>query len=207
MKIRTRVILSAILLTPLLFFSAAQAVDHTSTASPEDKKAMLTRLEKRKAAFKTKLTAAEQTRLKQKCKASQGKLSSLGGRVKGIETSRNNVYRELVERLTKLTPRLQDKGVDTKELEAEIEVLETKIETFKTDLADYKQAVSDMSEMECETDPVAFKASLEAARTAREKVAADAAAVRAYVKETIKPTLQELRQQVEGSKKTTEGTN
>ena len=54
--------------------------------------------------------------------------------------------------------------------------------------------------MDCVTDPTGFKASLETARTARQKVATDATDIRTYVTGTIKPTLAKLRQQLETSK-------
>lgn len=213
MKTHLRVALSAIIITPLLVVGVARAVEHDTatnqpaTLSTEDKTAMQARLLKRKADLKTRLTNAEESKLKLKCKASQGHLSSLKGRIKGIDTSRNNVYRELVERLTKLQGKLNEQGVDTAALQTEIDALNTKITAFKITLADYKQAVSDLADMECATDPAAYKASLESARAAREKIILESAAIRAYVKDIIKPTLQQLRQQLDTTKKTTEGTN
>ncbi len=223
MKTRTRIIVGAILASPLLLAGTviahevsngthshsgqvAQATtEESQEMSAEDKAALLKRLEERKTALKTRLTATEQQRLKSKCKASQGNLSSLKGRIKGIDTSRANVYRELVERLTKLSGKLKENGVDTAQLDSQIDELKTKIETFKTDLAAYKQAVSDLADMDCVQDPTAFKASLETARTAREKVNADAAAIKAYVKDTIKPTLQQLRSTLEKNESTSGG--
>lgn len=208
MTTRIRVFFSAILVTPILITGVAGAVEGTNqTTAPtnEEKASMQQRLEKRKAELKVKLSVPEETKLKAKCKASQGKLSSLDGRIKGLETSRGAVYKALTEHLTKLSTKLKAQGVDTKALDEEITILGTKIDTFKTDLAAYKLAVSDLADMECVSDPTAFKASLEAARAARQKAAADAADVKAYVKDTIKPTLQQLRTQLEAAKK--EGSN
>jgi hypothetical protein len=57
---------------------------------------------------------------------------------------------------------------------------------------------------DCTADPTGFKASLESARTAREQLAKSAADIRAYIQQTIKPTLVEIRAQVA---KKTEGSN
>ncbi len=49
--------------------------------------------------------------------------------------------------------------------------------------------------MDCAADPAAFQASLEAARIERAETAESAKAIRAFLSDTIKPTLKELRQQ------------
>jgi hypothetical protein len=162
-----------------------------------DKASLQSRLDKRKAELKIKLTALEQARLKTKCKASQGNISSLRGRIKGIETSRDNVYTQLVKRLNDLSGKLKDKGLDTTQLNTEITELQTKIDTFNTDLDAYKQAVTDLAAMDCAADPTAFKASLEAARTLQTKVKDDVVAIRTYVNDTIKTTLKDIRAQLE----------
>lgn len=228
MKIQLRILLSAILVAPLLLMSNALALegesstgtsnagtssnqtevaqtttDDTQKPSSDDTAGLQQRLDKRKADFKIALTNLEKQRIQLKCKASQGSLSSLKGRITGIDTSRANVYRELVDRLNKLNDKLKTRNVDTTELQGEITTLQTKITTFKTDLAAYKQAVSDLAAMDCKSDPTAFKASLEAARAARTKVNNDSLDIKKYVNETIKPTLKKLRDQVE--KKESEG--
>ena len=177
--------------------TTTQTEESTST---ETQKSLEERIAKRKAELKTQLKASEKARLKTKCKASQGLLSSVRGRIKGIETSRGEVYKNIINRLTKLSEKLENKGVDTTELDAKIAELQTKMDTFNTDLTAYKQAVSDLADMDCMADPDGFKASLEAARTAQEKVNQDAKAVRSYLNETIKPLLKTIRAQLEADK-------
>lgn len=177
--------------------------ESSTTTTTETEKTLAERIAERKAELKTKLTNAEKTRLQAKCKAAQGLVSSVSGRVKGIETSRTQVHKNLINRLTSLSEKLKNKGVDTTELNADIATLQTKIDSFNTDLTTYKQAVSDLAEMDCKTDPDGFKASLEAARAAREKVTQDSLAIRGYVNDTIKPLLKTIRAQLEADK--TEG--
>lgn len=166
------------------------------TLSAEEKQKLAERLQKRKEELKTKLTTVQQKRLQTRCKASQGLIQKVSGRQNGLETSRTKVHANLVDRLTKLETKLADKNLDTTELKAQITELQAKIATFKTDLEAYKTAVADLGQMDCEADPTAFKASLDSSRTALQKVHDDAAAIRAYVKDTIKPTLQKIRAQL-----------
>jgi hypothetical protein len=183
--------------------TAEESTEDSSTTSAADKaKQLAERLAKRKTELKTKLAAAEEARIKNKCKASQGKLSSLEGRIKGIKTSRGKVYANLVERLTKLSAKIKAKGLDTTKLDTQIKELQTKIETFNTDLTAYQQAVADLAAMDCAADPTAFKAALEEARSKRQTLVTDAKAIKAYVEDTIKPTLKDLKKQLEETTET-----
>ncbi len=215
MKISFRIALGVSLLIPVMAVSivtaheddvAATTSTTTSTTekkveNPDEKLTIQQRLEKRKTEMNIKqLPNAEKLKITSKCKASQGVISSVKGRVTGIITSRDNTYGELTERLTKLNDKLKSQGADTTQLQAQITVLTAKIETFHNDLDTYQLAVSDLSTMDCTADPAAFKASLESARKARDKVRADANDIRIYVKDTIKPTLQAVRKQLEANK-------
>ncbi|HSX46953.1 MAG TPA: hypothetical protein VLF87_03130 [Patescibacteria group bacterium] len=168
----------------------------SNQATSDDIKGLADRLAARKAELKTKLTTLEKTKITTKCVAAQGLISSVKGRVKGIETSRGEVYKNMVDRLTDLSGKLKAKNVDTTALDADIATLQGKITTFNTDLATYKQAVTDLSAMDCKSDPDGFKASLDAARSALTKVSQDALAIRSYVNDTIKPLLKTIRDQL-----------
>lgn len=194
--------------------SGSEAVSNTTAvvASPDneteteivkpDDVDLLRRLTDRKTSLKTKLTTAEQSRLKLKCVPSQtGSIKSLSGRIKGIETSRRQTHKNLLDRLDKLVEKLKVKNVDTTELEAEIVVLKTKIATFDADLVLYKQAITDLKSMDCVADPVSFKASLETARTLKQTVATDSESIKSYVNDTIKPTLKIIRTALETAEK------
>lgn len=210
MKNRIKIALSTALAMPVLTLMpvVAHAQDNstgtsnntttTNESEAENKKTTLQeRLQERKDALKTRLTAVQEARLKARCKTSQGAaIKSLAGRVKGLETSRHEVYENLVNRLEKASDKLEAKGLDVATLNSQIDTLKSKISTFEADLATYKQALSDLQEMDCVADPTAFQASLEAARTARAKVAQDAADIKTYATDTIKPTLVSLRTQL-----------
>lgn len=200
--------LSTVLSLPVLSVAVVRAqTNNSGSSSPptetekplsaDELKQLQTRLEKRKAELKIKLTNAEKLSIQNKCKAAQGFVSSVKGRVKGIETSRTEVYGNILDHLTDLSAKLKNKGIDTKTLDGEITTLQDKIQTFNTDLATYKQAVSDLAAMDCKADADGFKASLQAARTALETVNKDSQAVRSYVKDTIKPSLKTIRGELE----------
>lgn len=187
--------------------SAKVASDKDETAEQEikrlfeaesKKKDKAERLKGRVAEFKVKLTADEQTRLKARCTSAQAKVKTVESNVDKGVNNRISAYEALLDRLDKLTVKLKEKSIDTTKLEQQRAALEVTIEKFKTDLAAYKVTLDDLKGLGCTEDPAAFKAALEAARAARLVVKNDAAAVRTYVQDTIKPTLKELK--VEWSK-------
>src|SRR5690606_9425458 len=105
------------------------------------------RLARRKANFQTRLTAAQQNRLRARCQAAQGQLKSLQGRVNGIAASRTEVYSNIVSRLSTLEDRLARHDLDTQTLQAQITDLSGQVDEFKTQIAVYQEAISDMAEM------------------------------------------------------------
>lgn len=224
MKMYKSGIIVAVLLVPLVFGGvvAADESDGNTASEPTQttQKEIKTgnegltlqqRIEKYKAESRankvTATTAAEKARLQTKCKASQGRVSSLKGRITGIDTSRTQVYTNLLNRLNTLDDKLEAKQVDTTTYDQQVAELTTKIETYRTTLATYKEAVSDLAELDCTADPEAFKAALATARTTRAELIADGKAVHTYLKDTLKPTLQAIRAQLATTTKqtTTEG--
>lgn len=209
--IGTTIAISVMVVTPLALAetnttsgSDSSDKDTSSSSSSEDSTARQARLEKLKTDLKIKLDAKEQEKLKTRCKPAQTIVKNVGERFNTKAPGRAKIYDELVTRLNSLVTKLKAKGVDTTELEQEISMLQTKVTLFNTDLAAYKQALSDLRDVDCVTDPTAFKAALEAARTAHDKVIKDAADVKAYVKDTIKPTLQKIRSVLEEQEKAPE---
>ena len=176
--------------------SSGSSATTTNTQSSDDTKGLADRLAARKAALKTKLSAVQSDHLKNVCKSAQGKATSTDSKVKGLATSRTQVYANITSKLNDLVTKLQAKNVDVTQLKAEITSLQSQITTFNTDLATYKQDVSDLVAMDCASDPTAFQASLDTARAARDKVLQDSTAIKTYVDGTIKPTLQQIRAQL-----------
>lgn len=213
MKQRIKLMAGIALALPVLVFGVVAAEttttttndDTTTQTTTDDKTELSDRIAKRKAALKIKLTNLEKARLKLKCvAAAQGPVKRLSGRINGLETSRNEVYTNLVNRLTKLSDQIKTKGLDTTTLDGQVTTLKGMIDTFKSDLETYKTAVSDLTNMDCTSDPDGFKASLEDARAARAKLAKDSSDIKTYLNDTIKPTLVALRNQLETKETTSE---
>lgn len=224
MKHRLRLLISVMLMTPLIGLNSLAFVhaEEITTSSPpseptsnqeatetkvlEDTQAddfkvkLQERLTKRKQELKTKLTKAQEARVKARCKAAQGIISKVSAHAKQADTSRAEVYSKIVERLTSLSTKLKDAGKDTTDLDKEIADLQTKIDTFNTDMTQLRQAAADLSNMDCSSDPSSFKASLESVRSSRESVAKDSQAIRTYLTETVKTTLNTLKGSVSTTK-------
>lgn len=217
MKSCIRLVLVSVLLPLLLTGTALAVEDHgtesgLSTPSSEQasessqavteltdqqKKELSTRVQNRKSQLKVKLSTVQQKRLKDRCKSAQGLIRNANGKAKSVETSRGKMHTKLIDRLKELSINLKTQSIDTADLDATITDLEAKIATFNTDQATYQQAVSDLANIDdCTSDPAAFQASLESARVALKQVHEDAVAIRSYVKDTIKPTLNTIREQL-----------
>ncbi len=211
-----RYLIAAALLVPFLATVPALAVDSTSSTTTQtsttptqttaEKAAMQARLEQHKAELKLKLTAAEAKRLQDRCKPAQATIKTLGDKINANVPQRDSAFSELDSHLTSIIAKLKSRSVDTTTLAGEQKTLDTKLATFKTDLTAYKQEISDLQNMDCAADPTAFKSALQAARTARLKLGQELTDIQAYVKNTIKPTLVDLRKQLEATDTTTEPT-
>jgi chromosome segregation ATPase len=174
--------------------------DTSGTDSTSDAKGLEDRLQKRKTEFKTNLTATQKLRLTQKCKPSQAVIKKLGDKTNANVPARAVAFTNLQTHLDALVTKLGSTSADLTELKSEQATLKTKLDTFNTDLAAYKTTLSDLQAVNCATDPTAFEASLAAARTARQKLATELTDIKSYVKDTIKPTLVKIRQQLAASK-------
>ena len=179
----------------------------TNTPVPPDdqvsKEGRKKRLESYKLGFKTKLDEPSKKRIGERCVAAQSAVDKVSTRQETAVKGRSQAYSNIVERLQKLVESLKLKNIDTAELESQIVILETKIEAFNTTYAAYKTAVSDTAKTDCKADVVAFKAALEKSRSDQKLVVVAAQAVRSYVKDSIKPTLQNIKQQLQAAKPVT----
>jgi hypothetical protein len=205
--------LSMVLGTPLALAATTTSPSSgasigSPTATPPSKptvtkKTLAERIEEYKTKQALKLTLAQQTVLKAKCKAGQVITKALAIKITTNDKARVKAYEEVTKVLADIIPRLKDADVDVTELTAQQTKLAELITTYNADVTTYKTSLSDMNELDCVADPVAYKAALETARAARATVAQDAAAIRTYVTETIKPALKDAKTSLTSTK--TEG--
>jgi hypothetical protein len=222
MKIRLRYLLASILTAGSMVATPAFALAHegevkpatttttttqTEETSAEAKAKRKARLDKAKLDFKVKLTAVASARIKERCVNAQSQVAKLNDKFGNSVTKRTKAYEALQSRLDKLVTKLKEKGVDTATLEQQITELDTKITTYNTDLDAYKQSLVDLKEVDCKTDPDAFKAALEASRAAHVKIVEDVTGIRTFLKDTIKPTLKEILTSLEKSETDSESDN
>jgi hypothetical protein len=196
---RLKLILSSLIVTPLLLIPVvAHAATTTTTTETTTETTTTTetpekRIAKYKLALKTKPTAAEQIKIKANCKAAQVKGRILSAQITQKITLRSAAYVAVTGKIDGLITDLKAANVDTTKLQTERDALQKLITTYGTDLKVYQDNLTDMNAVDCTTDPVGFKASLEAARTSQATVLKDIKAIKAYVKDTIKPTLEDIK--------------
>lgn len=151
------------------------------------------RIKAKKEAMQNRADVARENIVKAKCRSSQSLINKVSEKASSAKTSRDEIYNNMIKNAVKLSDRMKTNGQDTTKLDANIAELNTLIEKFKIDLKDMRQLAQDITEMDCETDPAGFSTLLDEIRSSRELVAQDSAAIRAYIKDTLKPTLQEIR--------------
>lgn len=183
----------------------AQAVDEahtetttTETVNPEKQRA--DRVEKRKAEIKTVLTTVQQKRVQTRCKSAQTLLGVSTGKATKIQTNREKIHTNILDKLTKLEAKLATSGIDTTDFKTQITDLKTQVATFKTDSAAYLQSMQDTATLDCQADPVGFRASLETSRSALKKLRTDALAIRTTLAQEIKPRLAAAKTELETRK-------
>ena len=198
MKQKTKIFLSAVVMLPLLFCATAVAQENRNETSENGISELEHRLQERKEATKTRIDAAERLVIQARCKASQAHLRRLNSRIVGIRVSRKAVYDNVTKRLADLGTKLRAKGIDTAEYDKQVGELQIKIDSFYAALEQYEEAVNDLAAMDCAADPEGYRATLESAKILRTDVIQTAQAVHSYLHDTIKPTLQNIRQQVGG---------
>ncbi len=151
------------------------------------------RIDERKSLLQTRLSNAEEARIRARCSTAQASLSSISGRLAGIEMSRSQMYEAIINRLTNAKEGLSISGIDTQQLDDIINELKSKLDNFNSVLGDYKQAIADLVGMDCATDPSGFKATLLTARQSRQSASQSAQEIREYLTGTVKQTLIDIK--------------
>lgn len=208
--------LGVIGLAPLVYAHGEGSDDgHDNTSEKKEKKkkeltqaekeALKKRLEEKKQQLAIKLQEFEQKRLMQKCRPAQTVIAQVIERIGRHSPKRLDIYSKLSNKLDGLVEKLKLANVDTTELEETIETLNKKVALLKSDVEADKAALEDLKNFDCESDTEAFQAALETARAAHQKVVTDAADIKKYVQNTLKPLLVEIRQDLAGNGTDMEG--
>lgn len=201
MKTFTKRSLSVSLLAALVFSVPVQvsAVGDSTVVTEQPAAAPSTtlqeRITQRKDTLNVKLAAAEQRRLKLRCKQAQVSVTKLNARLESNLPKRDQAYTKLQERLEKFITNMDaSAGTDTTALKQHQAALETKVATYKTNIAAYKQALGDVTAIDCLQETAGFKASLEEARQLRTALRSEATAIRTFITDTVRPAIKQVRQ-------------
>lgn len=165
----------------------------TGDTSSESSKDLKLRLDKAKSKFAVRLNALEKARISGRCVGAQAKVKSRTVIASKASEARSKVYTNVLTRLNSLATTLDDKNIDTSTLKAQISELQTKLAILQTAQDTFKQSLSDLHQLDCKDDTEAFKSALEQARADQKTLIESAKSVREYLKNTVKPTLENLK--------------
>ena len=139
----------------------------------------------------------QEDKMKLRCEGVVTYIDTLNPRLVTLQKSRNKAYSEISTKLEELYKRLEAQAFETSKLKANLDELNSKLATFSADMKGYRQASKDMAQIDCRQDPVSFIAALETARTKHDALVVLVSDIREYVANTIKPTLLQVRAQIE----------
>lgn len=170
------------------------------TDTPIDQAELKKRVDERKARLKTRLDATTKQRLATKCTPAQQKLSEFRGRVTKNDQAYLGKYDAFIKRLEKLEAKLDEEGIKSSELLNQVGELKVKYQALVDAIENMKTSVEDAKSVDCKTDPEGFKAALDDARTQAEAVKSARGDLENYIKTTLKPTIQALKEQLNQAK-------
>lgn len=146
--------------------------------------------------FKQDLDVDQEERIKLRCLAIQENIKNLATRVGEAQDRRKTAYDTIMGDVKILTDGLKNQAFDTTNLEQNTKELSDKLEAYQTNLETYRQALEDLTVIDCSKDPATFMAALQAARRAHTNLTGQVADIRAYILNTLKPTLQQVREEL-----------
>ncbi|MEI6481559.1 MAG: hypothetical protein WCO19_04630 [Candidatus Saccharibacteria bacterium] len=164
----------------------------TTTPAPTAKPAATTladRIAKNKATYAATLSAADQAKLKLKCKVAQIKGKAFAVTLTDKVKTRTENYTKITTALSEVIADMKTAGTDTKAIEAAQTELTTLIASYTADVATYQTAIADLNDVDCIVDPAGFKGALEGARAARVVIAKDVKDIRVTIETKVLPLL------------------
>mgnify|MGYP000331871394 CR=1 FL=1 len=150
-----------------------------------------------------KLEEVKSKRISERCKAAQGKVTSLKARVNKVVANRRKVYLEIGQKFDTLITRLKTANVDTTKLETAREDIKTELAKLEDSMTNYENVLSDIESMDCVSDPSGFQAALDEARVLQKDLREQAQSFRDFVSTELKQLIQEAKQNLEALEKDT----
>lgn len=111
-------------------------------------------------------------------------------------TAHVETYKGVKIRAQNIVDKLEGKGYDLAEIQTDLLTLKSYIDVFEKDYADYIAKLAEAKGFVCGQSEGQFVAKLKDARDALKKVNQDAAVIRNYYKEVLRPDIKTLRDRV-----------
>lgn len=182
-----------IIAVPAMTTAQTDSASDTASDQATDRQA---RIDAFKERVTTRLTAAQERRIANACKAAQGKVTSLQNNLTTAVEKRRSAYANVSDKLEEIVRKLQAASVDTTELEAAITEMNRQAAAVVSAIESYSATLADLAGMDCEADPQGFQAALTVAREQRTALVGQVQGLRDYINGTIKPNLQAIREQL-----------
>jgi len=175
--------------------ATTQQIEPTSAESVSDKTSekQKARIEEYKSKATERLTSIQEKKLAGVCRVSQQKLEKVQSTTADTVQKRQEKLSSISERLKELSTKLKKASVDTAELDAMVDNLEIKTAEMVTAFGEYQQMLEDSSTVDCVTDPVGFKASIEATRAKRAEIRASSEATKIFIQDSVKTIMEQVK--------------
>jgi len=170
---------------------------HTNIPIVQAQSSLEQRTENYKKNIRDRVPESELSRITLRCSVAQTNAKNISSRIATVQSTRVEAYDEILKKLNDMLTKLEVQAFETTKLKDNIGVLTQKITEFKANMAGYKQAVDDLNAIDCTKDPLSFKAALITARNHHAKLSILVGDIRTYIANTIKPTLKQVRGQIE----------
>ncbi|MCX6763847.1 MAG: hypothetical protein NTZ97_03925 [Candidatus Moranbacteria bacterium] len=165
-------------------------------ATAQERQAYRQELQKYNQCKKDQLKEQRQKNIEDKCKLVGDRITERLNNFQNKQNSDTTIFGNVKGRLDNLAVRLKNKGLDTSKLETDLKTLADKITKVNTDYASVISSLKDTENFTCGNSQGQFMGKLGAARSILMAVRQDRLAVKEYIKNTIRPDILALRQQL-----------
>lgn len=141
-------------------------------------------------------TRNKEEKIKIRCGIAQANLKNLQARINQVQATRATAYKNIADILTNLRNSLNEQAFETTTFTSVIDTYNAKVAEYTANMNIYKQAVDDAVAVNCVNDPHGFKGALETARLYHDKMVPHITDIRTYVTNTVKTTLQQIKEQL-----------
>lgn len=180
----------------MIFSSAPASGEKSGLTEPTDTQKTTNiseRLLKRKSELRLKIADETKKKLVQRCGSAQEKIESLKSKDTQVRDKRFQRYNGIVKRVSVVIGQLNQQGISTANLQTALNNYTTAVNQYLADAEEYKAAVADLASMACDKDTEGFAATLQTARSAKEKQLKDGAEIRGAIAQ-IKSALADAKQ-------------